>query len=445
MEDLLQTVSADGSSIMPKLAPHLSRHLLFPLIQFEGDKADEKGDTELFNKILAGKISLLEDTNMTDYVANMYCELHGVQEPPAEYVRKREEVVAQLQKYEQATATIADLLTQDDVVNGLRSDKVANLEFLKNQHGVTMEMVDALYDFGQFQFRCGQYGPAADMLYQFRVLSTDNDKVSASTWGKLACEILSANWDSAVDELKNVRESIDTKLFSNPRAQLDHRTMLVHWALFPLFNHDAAREPILEMFFSAPYINTVQTACPWILRYLIAAVITGRGRVSTSNARSASSTQQKQLKDVIRYVRQEAYEYADPVTQFINALYIAHDFNDAREALRMAEDVCRADFFLASSADAFVDAARHLICESYCKIFSRMNIRDLSAKLGLNPDDGEKWIVNLIRETRLDAKIDSKDGTVIMNHPPNNVYQQVIEKTKGGFFRTQVLNAAVSK
>ncbi|KAM3433348.1 hypothetical protein MY4824_005998 [Beauveria thailandica] len=445
MEDLLQTVSADGSSIMPKLAPHLSRHLLFPLIQFEGDKADEKGDTELFNKILAGKISLLEDTNMTDYVANMYCELHGVQEPPAEYVRKREEVVAQLQKYEQATATIADLLTQDDVVNGLRSDKVANLEFLKNQHGVTMEMVDALYDFGQFQFRCGQYGPAADMLYQFRVLSTDNDKVSASTWGKLACEILSANWDSAVDELKNVRESIDTKLFSNPRAQLDHRTMLVHWALFPLFNHDAAREPILEMFFSAPYINTVQTACPWILRYLIAAVITGRGRISTSNARSASSTQQKQLKDVIRYVRQEAYEYADPVTQFINALYIAHDFNAAREALRMAEDVCRADFFLASSADAFVDAARHLICESYCKIFSRMNIRDLSAKLGLNPDDGEKWIVNLIRETRLDAKIDSKDGTVIMNHPPNNVYQQVIEKTKGGFFRTQVLNAAVSK
>ncbi len=135
MEDVLKAV--DASSIMPKLAPHLSRHLLFPLIQFEGDKADEKGDTDAFNKILAGKIALLEDTNMTDYVANMYCELHGVQEPPAEYVRKREEVVAQLQKYEQATATIADLLTQDEVVNGLRSDKVANLEFLKNQHGVS--------------------------------------------------------------------------------------------------------------------------------------------------------------------------------------------------------------------------------------------------------------------------------------------------------------------
>lgn len=438
MEDLLKTVKADGS-LMPLIAPHLSRHLLFPLIQFEGDQAEEKEDDALAKQVLAAKIKLLEDTNMTDYVASMYCELHGVSDPPAEYNRKRQEVLAQLEKYEQATAKIADLLTQDEVVNGLRSDKVANLDFLKNQHGVTMEMVNALYDFGQFQFRCGQYGPAADMLYQFRVLSTDNDKVTASTWGKLASEILSTNWDSAIDELKNVREGIDTKLFNNPRAQLDHRTMLIHWSLFPLFNSETAREPVLDMFFSAAYINTIQTSCPWVLRYLIAAVITGRNRGRNS------SLQQKQMKDVVRYVRQEAYEYSDPITQFISALYIAHDFEAAREALRKAEEVCRSDFFLAGSADAFVDSARHLICESYCKIFSRMNIRDLSEKLGLNPDDGEKWIVNLIRETRLDAKIDSQDGTVIMNHPPNNVYQQVIEKTKGGFFRTQVLNAAVSK
>ena len=60
-------------------------------------------------------------------------------------------------------------------------------------------------------------------------------------------------------------------------------------------------------------------------------------------------------------------------------------------------------------------------------------------RLGLDQDEGEKWIVNLIRDTRVDAKIDYKDGTVVMNHPPQSVYQQVIERTKGGFFRTQVL------
>lgn len=60
----------------------------------------------------------------------------------------------------------------------------------------------------------------------------------------------------------------------------------------------------------------------------------------------------------------------------------------------------------------------------------RTNVRDLSTRLGLNQDEGEKWIVNLIRDTRVDAKIDYKEGTVVMNHPPQSVYQQVIEVSK---------------
>lgn len=137
MEDVLNAVSADGSSIMPRLAPNLSRHLLFPLIQFESERAEEQGLDAKAKEILSGKIKLLEDTNMTDYVATLYCELHGVENAPEEYNKKRQEVLSQLENYEQATAKIADLLTQDEVVNGLRSDKVANLEFLKNQHGVS--------------------------------------------------------------------------------------------------------------------------------------------------------------------------------------------------------------------------------------------------------------------------------------------------------------------
>ena len=304
---------------------------------------------------------------------------------------------------------------------------------------VTLDEVNKLYDFGNFQYSCGNYGAAAELLYQFRVLSTDNDKVAAATWGRLASEILTTNWESAMEELQKVREVIDQKLFNNPLAQLQHRTWLLHWALFPLFNYEAAREPILELFFNAGYINTIQTSCPWILRYLAAAVITGRGRTRNSGAH------QKQMKDIVRIVRQEAYEYSDPVTEFVRALYIDFDFEEAQRQLARAEEILRADFFLLSAADGFVDSARHLISESYCKIHARIDIKDLSARLGLNLEDGEKWIVNLIRDTRLDAKIDYKEGTVVMNHPPSSVYQQVIERTKGGFFRTQVLNAAVAR
>lgn len=47
--------------------------------------------------------------------------------------------------------------------------------------------------------------------------------------------------------------------------------------------------------------------------------------------------------------------------------------------------------------------------------------RILSEKLSLSPDDAERWIVNLIRQSRLEAKIDSKAGTVIMTNPHPSV------------------------
>lgn len=123
------------------------------------------------------------------------------------------------------------------------------------------------------------------------------------------------------------------------------------------------------MFFSAPYINTIQTNCPWILRYLAAAIITARNRTRNSNQ------YQRQLKDLIRIVRQEGYEYNDPMTDFIKALYIDFDFEEAQKKLSETEEILNNDFFLLSSADAFVDSARHLISESYCKIHQRIDIK----------------------------------------------------------------------
>lgn len=425
---------AKENDLLPKLITHLDRHLIFPLLQFVAEQEEEPS-----GEITRAKYELLKKTNMTDYVASLYCDLEDVEEPPKEFATKRQEVLDRLEKYGEETEKITDLLGREDVVTSLRSDKVANLEFLKKEHDVTIEMINVLYDYGNFQYSCGNYGAAAELLYQFRILSTDNDKVSAATWGKLASEILTTNWESAMEEVNKVKESIDTKLFNNPLAQLTHRTWLIHWALFPFFNYEPARDTICDLFFSAPFINTIQTACPWILRYLTAAVITNRSRTRNTGQ------YQKQLKDIIRIVKQENYEYNDPVTDFVKALYIDFDFEEAQRKLSEAEEVLRSDFFLVAASDSFVEAARHLISESYCKIHQRIDIKDLSARLGLNQDDGEKWIVNLIRDTRVDAKIDYKEGTVVMNHPPSSVYQQVIERTKGGFFRTQVLSAAVAK
>jgi translation initiation factor 3 subunit E len=357
----------DEYAFLAQLIKRMDRHLIFPLLEHQ--LLAEDISQERYDDLKLAIFNLLKNTNMIDYVGNLYKEIHKTETIPSEYAKKREEVLSQLAKFEEESAHLTNLLNDESVTSQLRSDKVANLKFLEEQHGVTQQMVDNLYDFGRFRYECGLYPEAADLLYRFRVLSIDNDKVVKATWGKLVCEILGEEWESALEEVEKVKEHIETRLFNNPRAQLTARESLVHYALFPFFNYEPAREKLTELFFSAPYISSIQTACPWILRYLAAAVITNRSRTGNSY------NYQKQLKDLVRVVKQEVYEYQDPVTEFVKALYIDFDFEGAQKKLSEAEGILRSDFFLSSSTDAFLESARHLISESYCKIHQRIDIK----------------------------------------------------------------------
>lgn len=122
---------AKENDLLPRLITHLDRHLIFPLLQFVADQDEEPSP-----EITKAKFELLKKTNMTDYVASLHCEIEGVEEPPKEYATKRQEILERLDIFGQESEKITDLLGREDVVTGLRSDKVANLEFLKKEHDV---------------------------------------------------------------------------------------------------------------------------------------------------------------------------------------------------------------------------------------------------------------------------------------------------------------------
>lgn len=156
---------ADQYNLLPKLMPNLDRHLLYPLLNFPNDEETEQPVEQL--KVL---LQLLQGTNMIDFVGDLYKRVNGLDEIPEEYKQRREEVLNKRDQLEAATKKISDLLDDESVVTNLRSDKVQNLQYLKENHGVTPEMVDALLEFGQFQYSCGIYPHAAELLYRFRVL-----------------------------------------------------------------------------------------------------------------------------------------------------------------------------------------------------------------------------------------------------------------------------------
>ncbi len=64
-----------------------------------------------------------------------------------------------------------------------------------------------------------------------------------------------------------------------------------------------------------------------------------------------------------RTIQQESYEYSDPVTQFLESLYVNYDFDGAQQQLKACEEVLDNDFFLTACKEEFVENARLFVFE----------------------------------------------------------------------------------
>lgn len=418
-----------------KVIPFFDRHLLYPILESLRDVYDDRAITKL-------TYDLFKDTNMTGFLKEQWKLLEGNENYSKEILDKDTQIEKTLAQLSQEAQKTLDVLNKQEVQENLKQDKLLNQEYLAKNHNITEEDIDKLYEFGQFQYNRGDYVMASDLLANFRALSTSNEKVLNATWGKFACEILRTEWDAALKELAKLREIVDSRSFGEPLTQLHSRTWVIHWSLFPFFNIENGLESLVDLYFSSSYLSTIQAACPWILRYLVAAVVASES--STKNNLSNPAFQ-KRLKELIGVVGQEQYEYNDPLTSFIKALYIDFDFVQANAKLQDASAILKTDFFLQNIADVFVQNARHLISEVYCRVHQKIDLNDFSKSLNLTREEGEKWIANLIKETKMDAKIDESEGTVILNHTHNSVYQQVIEKTKGLSFKANQILATALK
>ena len=50
--------------------------------------------------------------------------------------------------------------------------------------------------------------------------------------------------------------------------------------------------------------------------------------------------------DLVKVIQEESYTYRDPITSFIEDLYVKFDFDSAQQKLRECEAVVNTDFFL---------------------------------------------------------------------------------------------------
>jgi len=413
--------------LTPVMAPYLDRHLVFPLLEFL-----EQKEIYPVADVLAQKLELVAKSEMVDFTMDIAKKINNVDSrfSDEELKKRREGVVAKLAELKAETEPLLGIVLDQERVKQLRAEKQFTLPYLAETYQVTQKNVLSLYDLGKFWFECGNYAKAADFLFHCRALFTslnlDRDKSVSVIWGKFASEILMQQWETALEDMNRLKEIIDSRSFTTPLQQLQQRTWLIHWSLFVFFNHHNGRNGIIDMLFQERYLNTIQTNCPHILRYLTTAVITNKRRRNV-------------LKDLVKIIQQESYTYKDPITEFLEMLYVHFDFEGAQKKLLECETVLKNDFFLVACHEEFIENARLFIFETYCRIHQCIDISMLATKLNMDKDSAERWIVNLIRNARLDAKIDSVKSHVLMGSANPSVYQQVIEKTKGLSFRSYVL------
>ena len=152
------------------------------------------------------------------------------------------------------------------------------------------------------------------------------------------------------------------------------------------------------------------------------------------------------LKELVRVIEKEKHEYGDPITQFLESLYVDFDFDKAQSKLTECADLIKSDYFLANQKDAFTEEARLFIFETYCRIHKKIDLAELAKKLGMETtQQAEVWIVELIVGALLDAKIDSEQQYVVMGASHPTIHQQVILKTRDLTQRTALMQAKLNK
>jgi len=434
-------------------------------------------------------------------------EGEGKDEVPAEMEEQKAKVFEKLEALREGCRVLDELCTNEGEREKLMDSNQWNVEGLSNSsHGITPEIIDIYRQLAKFNYDCGDYQTSRDMLDMYLSLFavSKNDQNTAEVeddideryqknkqqedsttdgtkgnprmynlatltakpelleilWGKLSCEILLENWEAAgvaldavktgIEELASspVPGSASTVPILKPLDALVQRTWLLHWGLFVFWNNNSATsqhglEYMVDLFTTEKYLQAITTNAPHLLRYLTAAVLLSKRRRSAQASKTGSHKDGNRLMKELVKIMQHC-EYTDPIVEFVDCLCVKFNFELAQQKLSECEMVLETDFFLCRQTALYMEEARVFVFENYCRIHHKIDLAALGNKLAMESDAAERWIVDLIRNALLDAKIDSAEGCVVMGSDTASVYEQVMERTRDLNLRTSTLATNLS-
>eukprot|EP00923_Selenidium_pygospionis_P005122 GHVN01008593.1.p1 GENE.GHVN01008593.1~~GHVN01008593.1.p1 ORF type:complete len:559 (+),score=103.40 GHVN01008593.1:121-1797(+) len=226
------------------------------------------------------------------------------------------------------------------------------------------------------------------------------------------------------------------------------RTWLLHWALWPIFRYYLPRTTsgqgalprvssfpdLANWFLAERTMSLVKLTCPHLIRYYGVWAILNRKTLPN-----------KQFETIIEIFSTSSTGTKDPFSSLLMAGLVLFDYDEAKQKLAECSDAAEADFFLAPLKGVIEEQARLLIFETYCRIHKSINIDMIATQLNMSSETAERWIVNLIRHAKFEAKIDSERNRVEISNQSKDVYHQVKEKCEEVMIRSKGLVDALER
>ncbi|PIK48187.1 putative eukaryotic translation initiation factor 3 subunit E-B isoform X2 [Apostichopus japonicus] len=372
-----------------------------------------------------------------DFAMDVFRQLYPNQEVPKTLRDKRSSVVTQLKQLQSETEPIIKIFEDQTVVEQIESTRDGRdlFQFLEKEHNFKLKMLDTLYAYAKFQYECGNYTGATEYLSFHRVLAficlsgpPEDKRAISSLWGKLASEILMQNWDASLEDLQRLQEVIDSNLLECHSDSMPTHSTLSDYSSYHQQKLEDEETTSPEGPCQSHTTGNLHLQRSYYRVYRVFYVNfdfdNGQQKLRECETRAHKP---KTTGERMQYVQQKTRKSAHKLI------------------LSGSDDI----FFLVALLDDFIENARHLIFETFCRIHNCISIDMLAEKLNMASEQAERWIVNLIRDAPrdapLDAKIDSKLGHVVMGIQNVSPYQQVIQKTKTLVFRSQNLAINIEK
>mmetsp|Transcript_32599 Transcript_32599/g.48632 ORF Transcript_32599/g.48632 Transcript_32599/m.48632 type:complete len:521 (-) Transcript_32599:58-1620(-) len=476
--DATPATDAAAYDLTSNISPYLDLHMMFPLLEYIDSLISSGSISYNAMDVAQARLELLKPTHMVDYAMDIYREVHGENaQIPQEMEDQKAGVFKKLEELKDGQAAFEELCRNEEARANLVSSNQWNVQSITSNasYGITAETIDNYYKFAKFNFDCGDYQQGRDMIENYLSLfasppkqrkedgddeddeltgGDDNRNASEDEktgnpnmyyltsvdttllqvlWGKLSCEILVEDWEEAAVALVAVKSAIESLASSSKLSPLDalhQRTWLLHWSLFVFWNDASGKglESMVDLFTSEKYLQAITTHAPHLLRYLTAAVLLCKRRAAKKAGNNSNAEGRRLLRDLVKVMKQ--CEYSDPIVEFVEQLSVKFDFEAAQSQLALCEKVLSTDFFLCKQTELFMEEARVFVFENYCRIHHKIDLTTLGEKLAMDRNRAERWIVDLIRNALLDAKIDSEEGCVVMGTGSTSVYEKVMDRTK---------------